>query len=167
MLKLTLSVLTLFSIAACSPKFDWRDARDGVSPYTVLMPGKPSAMTRDIQLGEQTVPMRMTATEVDNIKFAVGAAEMSSAAVAVTTLGVIKRGLLKNMAGNVTDDKSSSANVNGIVTEAFTVSGTASMRMQAHLVARGNWVFQVLVVGPENKMNQEATETFFTSFKPD
>jgi len=171
-LKLTLTFLVFMTLTACSPKFDWRDTRDGISPYTVLMPAKPSALSRDIQIGAQTVTMHMTASQIDHVKFAVGAADMGDPAVAQQTLAVIRTKLVDNIAGHLTQDRMSVAQVDGkpVFVNEFEAASTeptgVSIRMQGRLVARGGWVFQVLVVGPDKELNREVVDTFLTSFKP-
>ena len=175
MLKLTSVVLLGTLITACSPKFDWREVHGGASPYTVLMPAKPSELSRDIQLGAQTVSMHMTAAQIDGVNFAVGAAKMADATSAQLTVTVIKNALLQKMAGHITHEKTSIATVSGKITfnDEFGATGstanlaTSPPRMLGRLVARDVWVYQVLVVGPEKDINKEAVETFLNSFKPD
>lgn len=169
MLKLTLVVVTTALISACSPKFDWREVHGTASPYTVLMPARPSELSREIQLNAQTVTMQMTATQIDGVNFAVGAVKMSDATNAQTTITVIKNALVQKMAGFITQEKTSLANTGGKITfnDEFSAvdKATVPTRMQGRLVARDAWVFQVLVVGPEKDINKEAAETFLTSFK--
>ena len=174
MFKLILAILATILLTACSPKFDWRSVQDAASPYTVLMPGKPSELSREIRLGQQTVTMHMTATQIDGVNFAVGAAKMSDATQAQMTISIIKSNLVQKMAGHITHEKTTVANSDGKITfndEFGAISSPASMaasptRMLGRLVAHDNWVFQILVVGPEKDINEEAVETFLTSFKP-
>ncbi|MET3106884.1 hypothetical protein AAKU67_002364 [Oxalobacteraceae bacterium GrIS 2.11] len=161
-------------MSACSPKFDWREMHGTDSPYTVLMPAKPSEQTREIRLGPQTTNMHMTASQIDGVSFAVGAAKMNDATQAQLTLAIIKSALLQKMQGQITDEKNSVTNTDGKVTfnEEFAVTSSntngavSPTRMQGRLVARNEWVYQVLVVGPEKDINKESAETFLTSFKP-
>lgn len=172
-IKPTLILAALSLLAACSPKFDWRDAHDGVAPGTILMPGKPAQLSRDIQIGQQTVTMHMSATQIERIKFAVGAAKMTDATQAQASIAIIKNTLLQNISGQINRDKTSVANVGGIVTfnDEFEATGTKpATRMVGRLVAHDAWVYQILVVGPGEEMdlasNREAAETFLSSFKP-
>ena len=166
------SLLIFITLAACAPKFDWRDVHDGISPYTVLMPAKPSMLSREIQIGAQSVTMHMTASQIDRVKFAAGAANMGDPTVAQMTLAVIKTTLIDNMAGHITQDKSSVMQINGktVLVDEFEADRTApsgaAVHMLGRLIASGSWVFQMLVVGPEDELNREAADTFLTSFKP-
>lgn len=169
-----LTILLTFFISACSPKFNWREIHGGDSPYTIMMPAKPSEMRRDIQLGKQTVTMHMTATQIDGVNFAVGAAKMRDATQAQMTLAIIKNALVQKMAGHITHEKANVGNIDGkvILNDEFGAISNASnlatspTRMLGRLVAHGMWVYQVLVVGPEKDINKEAVEIFLTSFKP-
>jgi len=169
-----LSVLVaLILLTACSPKFDWREAHDSVAPGTILMPGKPSQLSRPITIGQHAVTMHMSATQVDHLKFALGAAQMPDATQAQLSMAVIKNTLLQNLSGQIIREKTGVTNVAGVAafcTEFEATSASPATRMVARLVARGDWVYQVLVVGPAQEMdqpqNREATETFLNSFKP-
>jgi hypothetical protein len=167
--KLTATFLLALSLSACSPKYDWRDVQGGDAPYTVLMPDKPARLSREIQLGQQTVTMHMTAAQIDGVKFAVGAVQMPDATQAQTAIALIKSMLLKNIAGTMTQEKTSVSNVDGKLTlndEFDAISSDPSLRMAGRLVAHDVWAFEVLVVGPEKAINQDVIDTFLGSFKP-
>ena len=178
MFKLTLIVFLTAVISAlvsaCSPKFDWRDVRDGISPFTILMPDKPAKLSREIQMGQEKITMNMTAAQIDHVNFAVGAAKLTDAAQTEAMLATIKNALLLNLAGRMIHEKNSVANIDGKITltddfDAVSAKQDPSgshTRMTGKLVGRDGWVFQVLVVGPENEINNEAAETFLSSFKP-
>ena len=171
--KLIAVFLIVLSITACSPKYDWRDVQGVDAPYTVLMPDKPSRLSREIQLGQQKVTMHMTAAKIDDVKFAVGAVKMPDATQAHAALAVIKNMLLKNMAGTITEEKTTVSNEGGKLTvnDQFSViSSASSLCMSGRLVARDVWAFEVLVVGPEQVMKSDdvgiAVDMFLGSFKP-
>jgi Zn finger protein HypA/HybF involved in hydrogenase expression len=154
---------------ACSPKYDWREVQGGEASYTVLMPDKPSRLSREIQLGQQTVTMHMTATQIDGVKFAIGAVKLANPTEAQTAMHIIKNTLVNNMAGKITQEKTTVTNAGGKLTindEFDAVSADSSLRMSGRLVARDVWVYEVLVVGPQQAMNQDNIETFLSSFKP-
>ena len=175
--KLTffLTAVLVFSLTltACTPKFDWRQSRVGDAPGTILMPGKPAQLSREIRIGQQTVTMQMSAARIDSIKFAIGAARMPNATEAQASIAVIKNSLLQNISGQITHDKSGVTNEAGIVTfnDQFEANGSnPGLRMVGRLVARDAWVYQVLVVGPgvamDRAADREAAENFLSSFKP-
>lgn len=166
-------ILIALFLTACSPKYDWRAVSGDEAPYTVLMPDKPSRLSREIQLGQQKVIMHMTAAKIDDVKFVVGAVKMRDATEAQTATAVIKNTLLKNMAGTMTNEKMTVSNVDGKLTvnDEFSAFSSASFtRMSGRLVARDVWAFEVLVVGPEQMMKSEdvkaAVDMFLESFRP-
>lgn len=167
--KLIAVFLIVLSITACSPKYDWREVKGADAPYTVLMPDKPSRLSRDIQLGQQKVTMHMTASKIDDVKFVVGAVKMSSATEAQKATAVIKNTLIKNMAGAITQERTTVSTTGGklVVNDEFSaMSSASSTRMSGRVVASDVWVFEVLVVGPEQLMKSEPVDTFLSSFKP-
>lgn len=168
------AVVTVLALAACSPKYDWRDVRSEDSPYTVLMPGKPATVSREIQLGQEKVVMHMTTVQIDGVNFAVGAAKLPDVTSAQMSVAVIKANLVAKLGGKITHQKTTVANGDGKVTfndEFGAISGRLDQngsptRMVGKIVARNNWVFQVLVVGPDKTINRDSVDTFLTSFKP-
>lgn len=162
----------LLALTACSPKFDWRDVRSKAAPFSVLMPGKPSELSREIQLGQQRVTMHMTATRIDEVTFAVGAVKMQDKTQAQTTMELVKNALLANLGGSVTSETSSVTNVANkqIFITQFDARGKSSqsapIRMVGRVVAQDVWVYEVLVVGPEKTIDLEVADTFVSSFKP-
>ena len=165
--KLNLLLLALLMLAACSPKFNWRDIRDTEAAYRVQMPDKPASMRRPVQLGSLTVNMRLSAAQVDGVRFAVGAAELPDARQAQASLAVIRDNLVRNMGGQLRSQSSSVSRSGGTLSfiEQFQARSN-TLTMQAKLVAHGTWVYEVLVAGPPTALNQEAVDTFLASFEP-
>lgn len=172
-LKITL-VISLLALAACTPKYDWRQVRSADAPYTVMLPAKPATHTRPITIDGAEVAMIMTAAEVDGTVFAVGTAELPDAAQAQSTLAAMKVAMLKNIDGQIKLDKTTASGtgtgqmtVNDV--EAVGPSGAdsknASRMLVARFVAKDKWVYQAIVVGPEKAMSREAIDTFLASFK--
>ena len=171
--KFSAFAIIALALLACTPKFDWRDVRSDDSPYTILMPAKPATMTRELDLGQSKIVMHMTTVQVDGVSFAVGAAKLPDATAALAALTIIKANLLAKLDGPVTQQKTTSGNSAGkaTLTDEFDAtsskadhSGSAT-RMVGKIVARENWVFQVLVVGPDKAINRDSVDTFLTSFK--
>ncbi|WP_034301148.1 hypothetical protein [Herbaspirillum sp. RV1423] len=156
-------------LAACSPKYNWRETHGDKLPFTVLLPAKPSSFTRQIDLNGMPVSMTMTAAEIDGVTFAVGVAELADAAQTSKALASMRTALLNNIGGSpsqtaipgrVTDS-------NQIIDVAATgVARGQTMLLMARLTAKDKRIYQVLIVGPEKAISTENAETFFTSFKP-
>ena len=154
------------SLSACTPKYDWRDVRGESAPFTVLLPAKPSVLSRPVNLGGIQASMTMTAAEVGDVTFAVGTAELPDAAQAQAALLVMKDTLVKNIGGVIRHEKSTSGkNLSTIELDAAGSGGGTARALHARLVARDRRVYQAIVIGPDKAIRQEAVDTFLTSFK--
>lgn len=171
MRKLSLPTLLAGLLAAglttaCSPKFDWRDYRSPDAPYAVLFPGKPATQTREINLDGQQVKMNMAAAEIDGTTFAVGSAELPDAAKAQAAVLAMRTAMVKNLGATVTKEKAVGAKQqNAIEIEAKGSRNGEAMLLLGHFIAKDKRVYQVIVIGREKHMQQEAVDTFMTSFK--
>lgn len=174
----SLHLLGLFAailvLAACSPKFDWRTVRGNPVPFEVLLPAKPASITRPVDLGAARVDMTMTAAEVDGVSFAVGAAILPDAAGSGAALAAMKNGLVRNINGSIrreSGDVRQAGKADAAPLEVEAVGRRApngeELLLLARFFARDARVYQVLVLGPSNKVARTEAETFFSSFKPD
>ncbi|KAF4000028.1 hypothetical protein HAV38_00860 [Glaciimonas immobilis] len=162
----------VFLFSACSPRFNWRQVQGNDAPFSVLMPAKPSTFSRPIDLNGIKVSMTMTATEIDGVVFAVGSARLTDPAQASTALQAMKTALVNNINGSI---KSESAHVvagNAQATSAITLeavgppeNGSQPKALFAHLEARGQYIYQAIVIGPQKNITSENVEMFLQSFK--
>lgn len=176
-LAITWSLLTvaILTLAACSPKLDWREIRAANAQYIVQMPAKPASHAREIDLDGKRVTMTMVASEVDGVTYAVGDAAMPDAGSAQLALIAMKTAMIKNIDGTVKQQKvSTMPHGSGpqvrqlVVTDIAVDGGTAkgpARRMHARFVARDAHVVQLVVAGPADAVKPEAVDTFFSSFK--
>lgn len=161
-------------LAACSPKHEWREVRGSNAPFSILMPAKHASMVRDVNLGGVIVPMTMSAAEVEGVTFAIGHAVMADPAAAQAALAAMKTAMINNIGGAVRDAAPSAAapsanpapqQAGGDIEAKGTVRGQPWL-MKARFVARGQRVYQAVVMGPEKSFSREAADTFLESFKP-
>jgi len=154
-------------VAACSPKYNWRDYASPDAPYRIMFPAKPSTFTRKIDLDGMRVAMTMTAAEIDGATFAVGVAEAPDAARAQAALEAMQVALVRNIGATVTSEKTTADN-NGRATRDVDASGTSQgvpMRLVGHFESRGKQFYQVIVLGRPKALPDEQVEQFLTSFK--
>jgi hypothetical protein len=178
-LSLPLLLTTLLAagvLAACSPKYDWRDYRSADAPYAVLFPGKPASQTRTINLDGQEVSMTMTAAEVDGVSFAVGSARLADAARAQAALAAMKTALVNNIGAAIVSDKTSgtspgTGSLSGqqtlVEVEAKGAHNGEATLLIGHFIARDNRIYQVIVMGAEKHVVRDTVDTFMSSFKLD
>jgi hypothetical protein len=167
---------TSLLLAACSPKFDWREIRSNDAPYAVAMPSKPNTVTRQIDLNGSQVAMTMTVSTVEGVTFAVGTAELPDATQAQVSLNSMKTALVKNIVGTIKEEKvltmpHGTAGGQLAVTEiqalgAAGANGDEQVRVLfARFVAKDKRVYQLVVTSAEKTVKRELADTFFTSFK--
>jgi hypothetical protein len=159
-------------LAACSPKYDWREVRGAGAPFMIALPAKPATHARPINLDGIQVTMTMTAAEVDGVTFAVGTAELPEAAQARKALIAMKTALVRNIGGTIKQEKSSAIDAVPLTLE-VEVGGPPSAStagqprlLLARFLAKEQRIYQLVVVGNEKAVSREAADTFFTSFKP-
>jgi hypothetical protein len=164
LLAKTACIACIALLAACSPKFDWREVRGSSAPFVVLLPAKPASHTRTINLDGIEVSMTMTAADVDGVTFAVGTAELPDEDRAQKALTAMKTALVRNIGGTVRKEKASPP---GAVPATIDIeaTGAESRVLFGRFVANGRHIYQVIAVGKENALPAEAVDTFLTSFK--
>ena len=161
---LPLAILGSLLLAACDPKFNWREIHGKDAPYTILLPAKPASMARPVQLGEAQVTMSMTGAEVDHVSFAVGSVDMPDPAQARAALKLMQEALVNNINGK---SKTLPATGDAVDIEANgTPTGGQPMLLIAHFTVSGKRAYQVIVLGPEKEVVREEAATFISSFKP-
>jgi hypothetical protein len=158
------AILASMALAACSPKYNWRDYASPDTGWRVMFPAKPSTTTRTIDLDGTQVSMTMTAAEVDGATFAVGTAQAPDAARAQAALDAMKLALLRNI-GAATATSEARANASNDV-DATGSSQGRPVRLVGHFEAHGTRFYQVIVLDQGKTVPPEQVEQFLTSFKP-
>lgn len=156
-------------LTACSPDYNWREVHGEKIPFTVLLPAKPASFTRQIDLNGLPVSMTMTAAEVDDVTFAVGAAELADTMQASNALDSMRTALLNNIGGTPSQGSIPGNAPAGDRVIDLTAGGMTRGQpalLMARLVARNKRIYQVLIIGAEHSVIPEHAETFFSSFKP-
>ena len=165
--------------AACNPTFNWREFR---SPYgfSVVLPGRPQTVSREITLPDAKVQMSMTSTGIGPTLFAVGAAELPSGLSAdlsarQRTVTHLRDALVRNVNGVIT--KSSAATLpvppgdsrKVLTAEAIEATGRDSSGRAVQLAARlfivDDRLYQIVALGAEGEIPPDALDTFFASFR--
>lgn len=156
-------------LAACAPSHDWRDVRGTTAPFKVLLPAKPTVLSRSITLVGVPVTMTMTAAEIDGVTYAVGNAMLPDGDLATRAATAMKLALVANMQGVVRREKSvDDANGRHIELDALgKLQGATQRLLIARFYTYKQNAYQVIVSGPEKKVSADQVEVFMTSFKPE
>lgn len=177
-LYLLASRSTVFSLcillSACSPTFNWRTVHGTNAPYSVLLPAKPTVLSRLINLDGTQITMTMTAAEVEDTVFAVGNATIPKTTQAQAALNAMKIALLRNLNGTTKKEQANVMTHNAEISFSMdleavstTATGAQPRILFAHLVNRDQEIYQVVVLGPEKTISRENVDIFMTSFKHD
>jgi len=157
----------VLTCAACSPNFNWREVHGSDPSYTVLLPAKPSSHTRDITLDGQKLTMSMTAAETDDINFAVASAKIDNDTQRNAMLLAMQKAMLQNIHGEITQQKNITQKDGTVMTEIRALGATTTGRklsLFARFGVREHYVFQVIALGPPEKLTDEIADTFLSSF---
>jgi hypothetical protein len=181
--RLAAAAALLALLAACSPRFDWREQRQPAAGYVVALPGKPQTAVREIAFEHPGGPVRaemsMLSTGVGASLFAVGSVRLppfalDSPAALDATLAWFSDGLVRNTQAkqSVPADAGAPAGLGTRMlraARAFSATGTAGSGRPARLAVRlyvvDDRLFQLVALGAEGEIPPQALETFFDSFR--
>jgi hypothetical protein len=155
-------------LASCDPALNWREVRSDDAGYTALFPAKPTSFERAVNLDGLQVMMNMTAAEADGVSFAVATAIIEDEGQRAKALIAMQTAMLRNIRGEITEKKT--VNLKGGATAIqIHATGQASQAgiplvLFARFVIHESRVFQVIALGPKEKLSAETADTFLSSF---
>ena len=162
-----LSVLMTW-LASCDPALNWREVRSNDAGYSALFPAKPTSFERAVNLDGLQVMMNMTAAEADGVSFAVATAIIEDEGQRAKALIAMQTAMLRNIRGEITEKKTVSVKggATAIQIHATGQAGQAGtpLVLFARFVMHESRVFQVIALGPKEKLSAEAADTFLSSF---
>jgi hypothetical protein len=163
-------------LAGCAPEYNWREIRAADDGYVVMLPDKPAALTRRIDLDGLPVSMSMKGARVGETTFTVAVAALPDAteATRAKALAAMRAGMVRNIAGAeraatpvvvpVIDAAGASAgSATGVRVEAAGRPQGREMALSAGFVARGARAWQWVVMGPAP--DREQAGVFLQSFR--
>jgi hypothetical protein len=111
--------------------------------------------------------MSMTASETEDINFAVASAEIEDEAQRNTALLAMQQAMLHNIRGEIVQQKLITQKDGTTMTE-IQATGVVANGRRINLYARfaiiKAHVVQVVALGPQEKLNTEIADTFLSSF---
>jgi hypothetical protein len=153
----------------CSPNFNWREVQGTDPSYTVLLPAKPSSHSRTVDLDGLRVTMTMTAAETDDVNFAVASIKVDDESQRHAALLTMQKAMLQNIHGDVVQQKVITLKDGTAMTEIHATGKTSAGRplsLFARFGEHGHNVFQVIALGPSDKLTSDIADTFLPSFTP-
>jgi hypothetical protein len=161
--------LPLALLCACSPALDWRQVRPSGFDLEALFPCRPAALSRELALIQRRLEMAMYACAAGGSTYAVGALTLEDVRDVGPALAALREAAARNVAGSATEARP--LQVPGATPQAQAVrlmiigrrpDGSKVIEHLA-LFARGNRVFQAMVVG--DRPDPEAVSTFFDALR--
>ena len=156
------------SITGCDPTLNWREVRSNDAAYIALFPAKPTSFERAVNLDGFQVMMHMTAAEADGINFAVATAVIEDEAQRTKALTAMQTAMMRNIQGEITERKNVAVKGSATATEIHAtgkagLTGT-SLVLFARFVMHESRVYQVIALGPKEKLTAETGAIFLSSF---
>lgn len=165
LLALPASVL----LAACSPTFDWREARFEGTRLVAMFPCRPDHHARPIELAGRRTTMQMDTCATGGATFALSVVELGDPALAAAAQQQLRTVAVANvqgdapqavpwhLAGTTPDSETTRFSTRGHLPDGAVVVEHAAFFTQ------GLKVFQASVIGAAP--NPQALETFFAGLK--
>ncbi len=161
---------SLWLLGACSPTFNWRDARPADTALAALLPCKPDQATRSVPLGGQATELAMLGCDAGGATFAIAVATVTDPGQMAAVMAGWQAATLANMKGAGTAPAvpvkiPGAAQQPAPVLVALTgqrADGRA-VQSRAAYFAHGRQVFQAVIYA--DTIAPELSETFFSSLR--
>jgi len=156
-------------LSACSPTFDWREARLEGSTLVAMFPCRPDRHVRPIELDGQRTTMQMAVCATGGATFAVSVIEVGDPARAAIAQQRLRRLAVSNVGGDAPQAvpwRIAGATPDSETTRLSTrgrLPDGAAVVEHAAFFTQGLKVYQASVIGAAP--DPEALETFFAGLK--
>jgi hypothetical protein len=164
-----LALIASAQLTACSPTFDWREARFEGSTLVAMFPCRPDHHVRPIELTGQRTTMQLSACATGGATFAVSVVDLPDPALAAAALEQLRTVAVANVLGDAPQVlpwrlTGTTPNIDAarISTRGRLPDG-ARVVEHAAFFAHGRKIYQASVIGAAP--NPEALETFFSGLK--
>ena len=177
-----LTPIALLALIGCSPTYDWREIAPTDEPLALMLPAKPSALTRQINLDGVVVSMRMHGALVNQNSFTAAWAELDESMIDIDkrpafrrrALQAMQAGMTRNIAGTVESTHvrnvrlidQASQPVGQVPGQLVKIRGTArgtATTLHGLFVGFGARVYQFVIIG--NEVPRPQVETFIESIQ--
>ena len=163
-----IGLFTLWTLAACSPQYNWRVVPNTDVGYMATFPDKPAMVTRTLDLIGLQVPLTLHAAQVEGMYFAVGTVPLQGE---LQVQGVALRdALAQAVANNISAGKPELKAIQwlGKPVQEMMTNGTLPNGEKAFAHARffehQGVLYEVLMMGPGEQANPDAATSWFGGF---
>lgn len=164
-----LAALLAGAATACSPALDWRQARPEGWSVALLMPCRPDAHERQLNLAGAAVVLGMLSCEADGHTFALASAELSDPSRVGPALRALAEAARANLQGQIDDRAPSPVKAMTPQPDAqrWHLHGALpdgrAVRAQTMVFAHGTRVFQATVIGA--RAGEATADVFFAAIE--
>ena len=164
--------LLVVVLSACSPTFNWREARLEATPLQALLPCKPETAQRSVPLAGSPTELHLLACETGGLQFALAWAEVAAPAQVPQALATWRIASLQSIGVRLAPgDEASTAWAASVPGATQTLGVQASgqnpaggvVQTRAVYFAQGTQVFQAAVYG--ERLPAEALDAFFSGLR--
>lgn len=144
-------------LAGCSPALDWRETRLKGPGLEATFPCRPVGQTRQVELAGRLVAMQLDGCEAGGRTFAVGWADVGDPAAVGPALQALRQASIGKAANRPARPITDWPAPRGATPQAaagrwelhVAGPGGSVLAMDTAVFARGTWVVQASVIGPE------------------
>lgn len=163
-----ISLLSLL-LFACTPALNWREVNHPAGQFSAWFPNKTKALSKDVVLDNTVFKMTMLATQADNMTFAISYIPITNGSQAHVLLSTFKTEFLNRAHGQILRQKAfrptNTPNVH--IEEIYLIDTSQQTRrlIATRFLFHKQHLYQITIMGPENVLTSEISDTFFTSLK--
>ncbi|MDQ6638856.1 MAG: hypothetical protein M3Z15_04225 [Pseudomonadota bacterium] len=156
---------------ACSPVFDWREARPEGSGATLMFPCRPVKEERSVRIGAAVLPMSLHSCRADGAVFLLATVEVADPAAVTPLLAAFRSQAIANLAGVASGESafSPAGATPNPQSARIAIAGARrdgqAVGAQAAFFVKGLRLYQATVLGAEGASGREAVETFFGAIR--
>lgn len=174
-------LLCLTGLAACSPKYDWREMPAADGAVRVTFPAKPRPDARDVVVAGHTLPLVFEIAPVDSSIFAVGHVVLPEAILAdpaelAKVADAFEEVLRANLQGTLSQRKD--VRLKQARSDTRKLSRAVELEIHGTVAATPSWLLgrvyllgdrliEVVAVGREDELPREVAENFMQSVRAD
>jgi len=174
-------VLALGLLAACSPKFNWREMPAADGAIRVTFPARPKPDRRDVDIAGHTLPLSFDIAPVDTSIFAVGhvvlpESIMADPAELAKVADAFEEVLRANLRGTLAHRRDVTLRQapadtrkleRAVEVEVHGTVANAPSWLLGRVYLLGNHLIEVVALGREDELPRDAAETFVQSARAD
>ena len=174
-------VLLLAMLAACSPKYNWREMPAADGAIRVTFPARPKPDQRDVDIAGHTLPLAFDIAPVETSIFAVGRVTLPEAILAdpaelAKGADAFERVLLANLRGTLTYRKEITLRQapadtrklgRAVELEVHGMVANTPSWLLGRVYLLGNQLIEVVALGREDELDRDSAQTFVQSVRAD